>query len=99
MREIKLPYRGPLLPLITLLLGAAALAAGGLAQGAASGWHSAAAQAAASQAVAYVDVWGPAVGSSLPMLEAPDQEGRMRTLEDLTGNRGLLLFLIRSADW
>jgi hypothetical protein len=47
----------------------------------------------------YADAWGPAVGSKLPVLEAPDQTGRVRTLEDLTGEQGLLLFLNRSADW
>lgn len=43
--------------------------------------------------------WGPAVGSTLPLLEAPDQTGTVRTLEDLAGEQGLLLFLNRSADW
>jgi hypothetical protein len=47
----------------------------------------------------YADGWGPAVGSKLPVLEAPDQTGRVRTLEDLTGEQGILLFLNRSADW
>lgn len=47
----------------------------------------------------YSDSWGPAIGSTLPMLEAPDQSGDMRTLDDLSGKRGLLLFLNRSADW
>ena len=47
----------------------------------------------------YSDAWGPEVGSTLPLLEAPDQTGTMRTLEDLSGEQGLLLFLNRSADW
>ncbi len=48
---------------------------------------------------AYVDVWGPPVGSRLPVLEAPDHNGALRTLENLAGREGLLLFLNRSADW
>ena len=52
-----------------------------------------------SRSTAYADAWGPATGTRLPLLEAPDQQGRMRTLDDLAGDRGLLLFLIRSADW
>lgn len=47
----------------------------------------------------YGDAWGPAVGAPLPVLEAPDQTGRIRTLDDLAGEQGLLLFLNRSADW
>lgn len=47
----------------------------------------------------YADGWGPAVGSRLPVLEAPDQTGTVRTLADLSGEQGLLLFLARSADW
>ncbi len=47
----------------------------------------------------YSDGWGPAVGSRLPVLEAPDQTGRVRHLADLSGEQGLLLFLNRSADW
>jgi hypothetical protein len=35
----------------------------------------------------------------LPVLEAPDQTGTVRTLDDLAGDHGLLLFLNRSADW
>ncbi len=47
----------------------------------------------------YADGWGPALGSPMPLLEAPDQTGASRTLEDLSGDQGLLLFLSRSADW
>jgi hypothetical protein len=43
--------------------------------------------------------WGPEVGSQLPVLEAYDQAGTLRTLDNLTGEQGLLLFLNRSADW
>ena len=47
----------------------------------------------------YATDWGPAIGSELPILEAPDQTGAVRTLADLAGKQGLLLFLVRSADW
>lgn len=47
----------------------------------------------------YVDDWGPAVGSRIPPLAVSDQDGSLRTLADLSGENGLLLFLNRSADW
>ena len=47
----------------------------------------------------YADGWGPAVGTKLPVLQAPDQTGKPRSLENLAGEQGLLLFLRRSADW
>ena len=47
----------------------------------------------------YSAQWGPALGKKLPMLEAYDQDGQLRTLENLAGERGLLLYLNRSADW
>lgn len=47
----------------------------------------------------YNSAWGPAIGSMLPLLEAPDQTGQLRHLDDLAGEQGLLLFLNRSADW
>jgi hypothetical protein len=47
----------------------------------------------------YADEWGPPVGTPMPPLSAPDQAGSPRTLANLTGDQGLLLFLNRSADW
>lgn len=47
----------------------------------------------------YSDDWGPAAGTTLPMLSAQDQSGATRTLADLTGSSGMLLMLVRSADW
>ena len=47
----------------------------------------------------YAAEWGPAVGSALPVLEAHDQDGNLRNLPNLSGERGFLLFLNRSADW
>lgn len=58
-----------------------------------------AAGAAASPEPRYVDLWGPALGSELPLLDAVDHTGERRRLADLAGQRGLLLFLVRSADW
>lgn len=48
---------------------------------------------------AYLEQWGPALGSPLPMLDAPDQLGQRRQFADLTGEHGLLLFFNRSTDW
>ena len=42
---------------------------------------------------------GPGVGERIPSLQAADQDGRMRTFEDLRGPKGLLLLFHRSADW
>lgn len=47
----------------------------------------------------YADQWAPPVGSAIPLLEAQDQTGKVRTLEDLRGRNGLLVFFNRSADW
>jgi len=55
--------------------------------------------AAFAMADEYTDQWGPTVGSRLTVLEAYDQSGQLRTLANLTGERGLLLFMNRSADW
>jgi hypothetical protein len=42
---------------------------------------------------------GPAVGQRVPAFEAVDAEGRLRTLENLRGPKGLVLVFFRSADW
>lgn len=47
----------------------------------------------------YQDEWGPPAGSAMPAIDAPDQTGTPRTLDDLVGERGVLLFVNRSADW
>ncbi len=47
----------------------------------------------------YEGAWGPLVGSKMPVIAAPDQHGALRQLGDLGGERGLLLFFNRSADW
>ena len=47
----------------------------------------------------YAQEWAPPIGSILPPLAAPDHTGTQRTLDDLAGDQGLLIFLNRSADW
>lgn len=47
----------------------------------------------------YAKVWGPPIGTKIPLLEAPDQTTQLRRFADLKGKRGLLLFMNRSADW
>ena len=42
---------------------------------------------------------GPQVGERLPDFTLPDTTGRMRTLPDLVGPRGLVLVFNQSADW
>ena len=48
---------------------------------------------------AYQDDWGPPVGATLPLVAAADQTGTQRDLASLAGERGLLLFFVRSANW
>ena len=47
----------------------------------------------------YQEGWGPPVGAALPILAAEDQRGVKHQLASLAGERGLLLFFVRSADW
>jgi hypothetical protein len=56
-------------------------------------------QTSAVETDSYADEWGPPVGSEILVLEATDHTGVARNLENLTGERGLLLFMVRSADW
>lgn len=46
-------------------------------------------------------IWAPdfPVGSQIPAIDAPDQTGSRRSLEDLSGDKGLVLVLSRSFDW
>lgn len=55
--------------------------------------------AGATWAASFVDSWGPAVGDTAPAIEAEDQDGTIRDLASLSGERGVLLVLSRSADW
>ena len=47
----------------------------------------------------YADKWGPEVGSSSPILDAPDHKGAIQRLSTLAGQNGLLLIFNRSVDW
>ena len=43
---------------------------------------------------------GPSVGEAFPhSLEAADQNGAARSLDDLYGDKGVVVFFVRSADW
>lgn len=46
-------------------------------------------------------VWAPdfEVGDKLPEISAPDQNGSVKTLADLSGEAGMVLVLSRSFDW
>ncbi|MBL4821426.1 MAG: hypothetical protein JKY98_10630 [Gammaproteobacteria bacterium] len=46
-------------------------------------------------------VWAPdfPVGASIVAIEAADQNGDVKTFDDLKGEKGLLLLLNRSFDW
>ena len=48
---------------------------------------------------AYQDDWGPPVGAPLAAFDVPDQTGARRDLAGLAGERGLLVFFVRSAEW
>lgn len=52
-------------------------------------------------ALAQEFVWAPdfPVGSKIPVLEAPDQNGMQQNLASLSGDKGLMLFFSRSFDW
>ncbi|MEM7077518.1 MAG: hypothetical protein AAF513_02715 [Pseudomonadota bacterium] len=47
----------------------------------------------------YAAAWGPSVGSSVPLLEATDQDGNLQNLETLSRSNGLLFVFNRSVDW
>ena len=42
---------------------------------------------------------GPQVGEQVPAFSLPDQDGKMRTLESISGPKGAMLLFHRSADW
>ena len=48
---------------------------------------------------AYQDRWGPTVGDAMPVLAAEDQDGNVRDFASLSGERGLVLVVSRSAVW
>lgn len=42
---------------------------------------------------------GPAIGERIPRFSAPDQNGRVQTLDTIAGSNGAMLVFYRSADW
>lgn len=42
---------------------------------------------------------GPEVGTRMPAFEAPDQNGKVHSLQSLLGPKGAVLVFYRSADW
>ncbi len=52
-------------------------------------------------AVAQDFVWAPdfPVGTAVPPIEALDQNGELKTLEQLNGEKGVLLMFSRSFSW
>jgi hypothetical protein len=42
---------------------------------------------------------GPEVGATVPAFSAPDQSGRIQTLQSVMGSKGAMLVFFRSADW
>ncbi len=55
--------------------------------------------ACAAEDEEYVALWGPAVGTEIPMLDPVDAAGQARSLDDLAGEKGLLLFFNRTTVW
>lgn len=51
------------------------------------------------EATGYAADWGPAIGTAIPEIETRDSQGMSRDFASLTGDRGLLLVISRSADW
>lgn len=51
--------------------------------------------------VAQEFVWAPEfpVGDTIPEISAPDQDGNVRSFDDLVGANGMLFMLNRSFDW
>ena len=43
--------------------------------------------------------WAPAIGSSLPPLSVKETSGLTPVFDDLTGEKGLLIFFVRSTNW
>lgn len=47
----------------------------------------------------YTKSWAPAIGASLPALSVRNINGQPRNFGELTGEKGLLLFFVRSTNW
>ncbi len=42
---------------------------------------------------------GPDPGEQIPKFSAPDQNGKLQSLETIAGPKGAMLVFFRSADW
>lgn len=47
----------------------------------------------------YTKNWAPAIGASLPALSVKGTSGETLDFEDLSGEKGLLIFFVRSTNW
>ena len=47
----------------------------------------------------YIANWSLSLGSKAPAISAMDEQGTLRSFENLKLEHGLLLFFNRSADW
>lgn len=47
----------------------------------------------------YTKKWAPSIGATLPALSVKDTSGKAMEFGDLTGEKGLLIFFVRSTNW
>ncbi len=47
----------------------------------------------------YITDWSLSLGSTAPAISAMDEQGTLRSFENLKLEHGLLIFFNRSADW
>lgn len=47
----------------------------------------------------FTDAWGPAIGTKTPELAVKATDGSSKTLKELSGTSGLLVFFVRSTNW
>ena len=47
----------------------------------------------------YTKNWAPSIGTLLPKLAVADTAGEARDFESLTGEKGLVMFFVRSTNW
>ena len=47
----------------------------------------------------YTKNWAPSIGALLPALSVRDTSGETLEFDDLTGEKGLLIFFVRSTNW
>ena len=59
----------------------------------------AAAMIVAESEDSYAAQWGPSLNTEIPTLTVLDVEGNAKTVSDLAGEQGLVIFFVRSSDW